>query len=775
MQCVQGKGIVNSISLKAGEAEFLAQARSIRRYGFAVLVMAFDEQGQADTFDRRIAICKRSYDLLVQDGFPATDIVFDPNVFPVGTGLSEHANYAVDFFQTVAWIRDNLPAVQISGGISNVSFAFRGNETVRSAMHAAFLYHAIQNGLTMGIVNTEQLQVYDSIAPDLLELVEAVLFNRHKHATEQLLAYANQYQGQHEQATPTQEVWRAHTVEQRIVHALINGIDTHIEQDVELARQLHAHPMQVIEGELMAGMNQVGDLFGQGKMFLPQVVKSARVMKKAVAYLEPFLHAASAKEVKKAGTIVIATVKGDVHDIGKNIVSVVLQCNNYQIVDLGVMVAAETILDTAIAQQADAIGLSGLITPSLDEMVFVAQEMERRGFTIPLLIGGATTSRLHTAVKIDTVYSGPVIHIADASKAVTEITRLLSGNKKEIAQQIKQSYAELREGYTSRQREKSMLSLQAARANKLQLIYQPVRPNELGIQEVFIGAEVVKDYIDWTPFFRTFELYGHYPAILKDPVVGKQATELFQDAQRLLTDFIGKRNLKIKGVFGLFAANSIGDDIELYDTNGAVINTLRTLRQQGQKTATAPNIALADFIAPKESNITDYIGLFCVSAGQQIDQWAQEAEKSFDIYASLLIKALGDRLVEAFAEFLHQHVRKKSWGYAPEENWTNEALIQEKYQGIRPAPGYPACPDHREKTTIFEVLQVPHRLGVNLTDSLAMYPVSSVSGYYFAHPESKYFGLGKIGEDQLLDYAQRSEIPIDQARRWLQPNLLETK
>jgi 5-methyltetrahydrofolate--homocysteine methyltransferase len=776
LKVIQGKGVVNSISLKEGEEKFIEYAKKIKRYGAAVIVMAFDEKGQADTYERRIEICKRSYDVLVdQVGFPAQDIIFDPNIFPVATGMEEHKLNALDFFRATKWIRENLPHAHISGGVSNVSFSFRGNDKVREAMHSAFLYHAIQNGMTMGIVNPEMLEIYDEIDPVLLEHVEDVLLNRREDATERLLDLAESFKGDFKANEKAIAEWRNGSVQERLTHSLVKGIDEFIEIDVEEARQAASKPIEVIEINLMAGMNVVGDLFGSGKMFLPQVVKSARVMKKAVAYLLPYIEAAKdGSTSSSAGKVLMATVKGDVHDIGKNIVSVVLACNNYEIIDLGVMVAPEKIIAAAVEHNVDIIGLSGLITPSLDEMVYLAKELDKLNVQIPIMIGGATTSRAHTAVKIAPQYKATVVHVNDASRAVTVAGNLLNSETKEkYTQDIRTEYDALREGYLNRSRDKNFLTIEQARANKLQLdwsTYAPIQPNFIGTKTVEVAIADLVDYIDWTPFFNSWELYGKYPAILTDEVVGEQATSLFADAQKMLTQLIDENWLTAKGILGVFPANTINDDdIQLTSDNGQPI-TFLTLRQQAQKTAGAPNIALADFIAPKDSGVQDYMGCFCVTTGFGVEEKAKAFEQNLDDYNSILIKALGDRLAEAFAEYLHEKVRKEIWGYASDEQLSNQELIAENYKGIRPAPGYPACPDHLEKPTIWKLLQVEEEIGVTLTESMAMWPASSVSGYYFAHPESKYFGLGKIKKDQVEDYSKRRNISLEQAEKWLAPN-----
>ncbi len=715
LKVIQGKGVVNSISLKEGEEKFIEYAKKIKRYGAAVIVMAFDENGQADNYERRIEICKRSYDVLVDKvGFPAQDIIFDPNIFPVATGMEEHKLNALDFFRATKWIRENLPYAHISGGVSNVSFSFRGNDKVREAMHSAFLYHAIKNGMTMGIVNPEMLEIYDEIDPVLLEHVEDVLLNRREDATERLLDLAESFKGDFKANEKAIAEWRNGSIQERLTHSLVKGIDEFIEIDVEEARQAASKPIEVIEINLMAGMNVVGDLFGSGKMFLPQVVKSARVMKKAVAYLLPFIEAEKDGISQSAGKILMATVKGDVHDIGKNIVSVVLACNNYEIVDLGVMVAPEKIIAAAIEHNVDIIGLSGLITPSLDEMVYLAKELDKINVQIPIMIGGATTSRAHTAVKIAPQYKATVVHVNDASRAVTVAGNLLNSDTKEkYTQDIRTEYDELREGYLNRSRDKNFLTIEQARANKLQLDwskYTPTKPNFIGTKTVDVAIADLVDYIDWTPFFNSWELYGKYPAILTDEVVGEQATSLFADAQKMLAQLINENWLTAKGILGIFPANTVNDDdIQLTTDNGQQF-TFLTLRQQSQKTAGAPNIALADFIAPKDIGVQDYMGCFCVTTGFGVEEKAKKFEKDLDDYNSILVKALGDRLAEAFAEYLHLQVRKEIWGYASDENLSNQELIAENYKGIRPAPGYPACPDHLEKPTIWKLLNVEQEI-----------------------------------------------------------------
>ncbi len=915
LQVVQGKSVVNSISLKEGEATFIHHAKLIKRYGAAVIVMAFDEDGQADTYERRIEICKRSYDILVnQVQFPPEDIIFDPNIFPVATGMEEHRLNALDFFNATKWIKENLPYASVSGGVSNVSFSFRGNNVVREAINAAFLYHAIQHGMNMGIVNPTMLEVYDEIPKDLLEHVEDVLFDKRDDATERLLDFAETVKGQKKDDVAKVQEWRSEPLQDRITHALVKGIDAFIVEDVEEARQVVNKPIQVIEGHLMTGMNVVGDLFGSGKMFLPQVVKSARVMKKAVAYLQPYIEAEKkapkspkgtlhwktadpllysllkdfAKqmrnqpteaesllwkvlsnkqlddfkfrrqhiigsyiadficlkanlivevdgsihqlpenktsdeertkwlenegyrvvrftnkevlsnlddvikqirenlavpplEVRRQGKILMATVKGDVHDIGKNIVNVVLGCNNYEIVDLGVMVPPEKIIETAKKENVDVIGLSGLITPSLDEMVYVSQEMEKQGFNIPLLIGGATTSRAHSAVKIAPHYSNTVVHVNDASRAVTVVGNLLQKDNNVYKEQIREEYEKFREQFLKRGKQKEYVSIEEARERKFKIDWKTtdiVKPKQLGIQDIQdFDITILEDYIDWSPFFRSWDLHGKYPDILTDDIVGKQATELFKDAKVLLQKVFDEKLLKAKAVFGLFPANTVNDDDIEVTVENQTPNTKHqflTLRQQLKKREGVPNFALADFIAPKDTGIQDYIGCFCVTTGFGTEQLAKEFEENHDDYNSIMIKALADRLAEAFAEYLHKEVRTKHWNYASEDHLTNEDLIAESYKGIRPAPGYPACPDHLEKKTIWDILKVEETIGVKLTESLAMWPAASVSGYYFANPEAKYFGLGKITEDQLDDYAKRRGISKEDAAKWLNPNLVDS-
>lgn len=778
LKCIQGKGVVNSISLKEGEETFIHQAKTIKRFGAAVIVMAFDEEGQADNYERRIEICKRSYDILVdQVGFPPQDIIFDPNIFPVGTGMDEHKNNAVDFFRATKWIRENLPGAHVSGGVSNVSFSFRGNNAVREAMHSAFLYHAIQQGMDMGIVNPTMLEVYDDIDKELLTYVEDVLLNRRDDATERLLEFAESFKGEGKKREVDLS-WREGDVNERLSHALVKGIVEYIEEDTEEARQQHDRPIQVIEGPLMDGMNVVGDLFGSGKMFLPQVVKSARVMKKAVAYLLPYIEADKREGDKPNGKVLMATVKGDVHDIGKNIVGVVLGCNNYEVIDMGVMVPPDKIIQTAIEKNVDAIGLSGLITPSLDEMVTVAKEMQRAELKIPLLIGGATTSRVHTAVKIEQHYSNDqTVHVLDASRSVTVVEKLLGNHKEDFVEDIKKDYEKLRSHHEKNRGRKKLLSLKEAQSNafpitwKKEDTYQP-KKSGLTTFENYNLSDLV-DYIDWTPFFQTWELAGRFPRILEDEVVGESATKLYEDAQIMLQQIVDEKWLEAKAVVGLFPANSDGDDIEIYkdDSRTEVLSVQHTMRQQLKKTKKASNMALADFIAPKASGIPDYIGGFVVTTGIGIEKHIERFEKDHDDYNSIMLKALADRLAEAFAEKMHEHVRKDLWGYASAEQFDNDALIKEKYQGIRPAPGYPACPDHTEKPDLFKLLNAQENTGVALTESMAMTPAASVSGWYFAHPESKYFGVGKIGKDQVEDLAKRKGLSFEEMEKWLGPNL----
>jgi 5-methyltetrahydrofolate--homocysteine methyltransferase len=778
LKCLQGKSIVNSISLKAGEEEFLRQAKLCLRYGAAVIVMAFDENGQADNYQRRVEICGRSYNLLREKlNFPGEDIIFDPNIFPVATGIEEHRRNALDFFEATAWIKENLAGAKVSGGVSNVSFSFRGNQRVREAMHSSFLYHAIKHGMDMGIVNPTMLEVYEEIPKDLLERVEDVLLDRRDDATERLLEFAQSVKGE-AKSKEKDLSWREAPVEKRIEYALVKGIVDFIEADTEEARPNFSQALGLIEGPLMDGMNVVGDLFGSGKMFLPQVVKSARVMKKAVAYLQPYLEAekaAATGQLQKKGKILLATVKGDVHDIGKNIVGVVLACNNFDIVDLGVMVPLQEIIKRAKEEEVDVIGLSGLITPSLDEMIYVAQEMERQKMDIPLMIGGATTSRVHTAVKIFPEYSNIVVHVNDASRSVPIAQKIANASSRtDFQEKINEEYLSLRENYLNRSQAKKLLSISEARANKLKLDFKPediTKPKKLG---TFIWEDIdlasLREYIDWTPFFQTWQLHGKFPKILEDKVVGQEATALFADAQEMLNDIISENWLKAKAVYGIWEANTVNeDDIKLRITAKESM-TFRTLRQQTAKAKGQANLALADFIAPIESGLTDYIGAFAVTAGLGIEEHLERFAREHDDYKSILLKALADRLAEALAEALHAKVRRKVWGYAAKEGLANEELIKEEYRGIRPAPGYPACPDHLEKLSIFKLLE-PEQIGMALTESMAMTPASAVSGYYFAHPRSKYFGLGKIDRSQISDFAERKGISQEEAEKWLRPNL----
>ena len=779
LKCVQGKGIVNSISLKNGEEEFIQQAKTIKKFGAAVVVMAFDEKGQADTYERRKEICERSYRILVDRvKFNPQDIIFDPNIFPVATGMEEHRRNALDFFLATKWIKENLPGAKVSGGVSNVSFSFRGNDRVREAMHAAFLYHAIHHGMDMGIVNPTMLEVYADIPKDLLERVEDVLFDRREDATERLLDFAETVKAADKKEV-VNEAWRSQPVSKRIEHALVKGILDFIIEDTEAARLELVNPLKVIEGPLMDGMNVVGDLFGEGKMFLPQVVKSARVMKKAVAYLEPFMPLPEeGQEASSLKKILLATVKGDVHDIGKNIVGVVLACNSYQIIDLGVMVDAQKIIDEAIKNKVDIIGLSGLITPSLDEMVNVASEMERQGLKIPLLIGGATTSRIHTAVKIDPVYSGTVVHVTDASKSVPIAGEAISEETKEAYhKQIKATYRELREEHEAKQSVKQLVSYEEAKANPVEIdwsSFEPVKPKKLGRTVLEdLDLTVLRKYIDWTPFFSTWMLSGKYPKIFEDPIVGDEAKRLFADAQAMLDRLIAERWLSAKAVFTLLPVQRKQDDAVVFEPNDENFEIARFhfLRQQGKKGKGVPNRSLADYLHPDQ---TDYLGCFAVTAGLGMEAKLAEFQAAGDDYNDILFKALADRLAEAAAEYVHEIVRKEYWGYSTEEGLDTESLIREEYPGIRPAPGYPACPEHSEKETIAKLLDLENTVGITLTSSFAMYPTSSVSGFYFGHPESKYFGLGKIAEDQVGSYAMRKGISIEQAERLLSPNLAYT-
>ena len=778
LQVVQGKCVVNSISLKEGEDKFIWEATQIKRYGAAVIVMTFDEIGQADNYERRIEIAERSYKVLVDKvGFASEDIIFDLNIFPVATGMDEHRKNAIDFIEATRWVRQNLPNANVSGGVSNVSFSFRGNNTVREAMHSVFLYHAIKAGMNIGIVNPAMLEVYDDIPKDLLEHVEDVILDRRADATERLLDFSETVKGKKKEDDTTALEWRNLPLQERITHALVKGIDTFIVEDSEEARQLANKPIEVIEGHLMIGMNVVGDLFGAGKMFLPQVVKSARVMKKAVTYLNPFIEAEKGEKQQALGKVLMATVKGDVHDIGKNIVSVVLGCNNYEIVDLGVMVPPEKIIEAAKKENVDIIGLSGLITPSLDEMVYLAKEMERQNFSVPLLIGGATTSKAHTAVKIDPIYKNAVVHVNDASRAVTVVGDLLNTKTShEYISKLKRDYDEFREKFLKRGKTKSYLSINEARKRKYTIDWNTTeisKPNELGIQTFKqLSLKELLPFIDWRPFFMSWDLHGRFPEILTDDIVGEQATQLFEDAQVILKEIIKNQSLKAKAVFGLFEANSINDDDISIKKNGKEIAVFRTLRQQLKKREGITNNALADFVAPQSTNIKDYMGAFCVAIFGA-DQLVNSYKENEDDYNAIMVQAIADRFAEAFAEYLHKQIRTKHWGYAENEELTNEDLIRETYKGIRPAPGYPACPDHLEKETIWELLNVEQKIGVTLTDSLAMWPAAAVSGYYFGNPEAKYFGLGKITDDQVEDYANRKGITKEKARKWLHPNLAE--
>ncbi|MCE2790684.1 MAG: methionine synthase, partial [Saprospiraceae bacterium] len=779
LKCVQGKCIVNSISLKEGETEFKRQASLLRKYGAATVVMAFDEDGQADTIERKVTICERAYRILTEEiGFPATDIIFDPNIFAVATGISEHNDYAINFIEATRQIKQRCPGAKISGGVSNISFSYRGNDKVREAMHSAFLYHAIQAGMDMGIVNAGMIEVYEEVDKELLLLVEDVLFNRHEKATEALTNYAERISGGG-RVVQKDLRWREAPVAERLSYALVKGITEFIDQDTEEARLKYPSPLQVIEGPLMDGMNHVGDLFGAGKMFLPQVVKSARVMKKSVAWLTPYIEAEKSGASTSKGKILMATVKGDVHDIGKNIVGVVLACNNYEIIDLGVMVSADKILQAALEHQVDVIGLSGLITPSLDEMVHVAKEMQRLGFTLPLLIGGATTSKTHTALKIAPQYEGPVIYVLDASRSVGVVSQLLSADKasvREFTGEIDREYAQVRLRRLEGQSEKEYVSLEEARAASVQVDwknYRPVEPARLGIHVWDeIPLDLLIPYIDWTPFFTSWQLKGKYPAIFRDPFVGTEAKLLHDNALAMLQLIIGESRLKARAVTGIFPANSTGDDIQVFtdDTTGDAY-VLHCLRQQRKKADGLPYFCLADFIAPKESGYRDYIGAFAVTAGIGIEKWIAQYEAEHDDYSAIMMKALADRLAEALAEFLHEKIRKEDWGYASTEKLDAQGLIEEKYQGIRPAPGYPACPDHTEKDTLWQMLNVEANTGMFLTESKAMYPAASVSGWYFANREARYFGLGNIGKDQVEDYARRKGLTIDEVEKWLASHL----
>ena len=779
LECVQGKGVVNSISLKEGEADFLAKARLIRQYGAAVIVMAFDEDGQADTYERKVEICRRAYQLLTEQvGFPPEDIIFDPNVFAVATGIEEHNEYAKAFIEACKQIKASCPYALVSGGVSNVSFAFRGNDKVREAMHAAFLYHAINAGMDMGIVNASQLAVYDDLPKPLLEAVEDVLFNRREDATDRLVNLADTLKGPGKKKRVNRE-WRKLSVAERLRYALVEGIIEYIEADTEEARLNYERPIQVIEEPLMDGMDRVGELFGDGKMFLPQVVKSARVMKKAVAHLIPYIEKEQAEgAIRFRGKIVMATVKGDVHDIGKNIVGVVLGCNNYEVIDLGVMVPAEEILETARKENADIIGLSGLITPSLDEMVHVAGEMEREGFQIPLLIGGATTSKVHTAVQIEPAYSGATIHVRDASRSVGVVSHLMSSERQQtFTEQTREEYAEIRERRAKNRQQANLLPFAVAQERRSTLDwrnYQPSSPRMIGTKvfEDYPLAELV-DYIDWNPFFTTWGLRGKYPNILENPEVGEEARKLLKDAETLLRIIVEEKKFQARAVVGLFPANGVSEDTEIYadEARTETIATLHHLRQQTEQPFTRPNLSLGDFIAPKTTGVPDYIGGFAVTTGIGVSEFCAEFEREQDDYNSIMAKALADRLAEAFTERMHQHVRTTLWGYAVDETLDNEALITEKYRGIRPAPGYPACPDHNQKRVLFELLKATENTGISLTESLAMFPAASVSGWYYSHPEARYFSISRIGEDQVSDYAERTGMDIETAKRWLKPLL----
>ncbi len=777
LKCLQGKGVVNSISLKEGEEQFIEQAKKVRKYGAAVIVMAFDEDGQADTIQRKVEICQRSYDILTQKvGFPPQDIIFDPNIFAVATGIEEHNEYGIAFIEATRQIKQQMPLTSVSGGVSNVSFSFRGNNPVREAMHAAFLYHAVQAGMDMGIVNAGMMEVYEEVPKDLMELVEDVLLNRREDATERLVEFAETVKSKGKKRVKD-DTWRKTSVEERLKHALVKGIVDHIEADTEEARQKYDKPLHVIEGPLMDGMNVVGDLFGSGKMFLPQVVKSARVMKKSVAYLQPFIEEEKLKSGntgQEQGKILMATVKGDVHDIGKNIVGVVLACNNYKVIDLGVMVPTAKILKTAKEEKVDVIGLSGLITPSLDEMVDVASEMERQGFDIPLLIGGATTSQMHTAVKIEPKYSGATIHVKDASRSVPVVQALLSDKKDNFVKEVKEKYTNFRDRHAKKNVRKNLIPIEAARSNKFKIdwdAYTPPTPNFTGIQ-VFdhYSLKELAQYIDWTPFFSSWQLKGKYPAILEDEKVGKQATQLFEDAQKMLERIIEEKWLTARAVIGIFPAQVVEDDTIAVQAEEMELS-FHCLRQQVKKAKNLPNRSLADFIAPKESGQTDYIGTFAVTTGIGIEKWVKKFEAEQDDYNAILLKSLADRLAEAFAERMHERVRKEFWGYATDEQLDNNELIKEQYKGIRPAPGYPACPDHTMKQTIWQLLDVETNTGMKLTESCAMYPAASVSGFYFSHPESTYFGIGQVAKDQVSDLAQRKALSLAKMEKWLQPSL----
>lgn len=779
LQCAQGKCVVNSISLKVGEEEFIRQAKLVKAYGAATIVMAFDEDGQADNYERRVEIVKRSYDLMVgpKINFPPEDIIFDLNIFPVATGMEEHRKNAIDFFKATRWVRENLPGAHVSGGVSNVSFSFRGNNPVREAMHSAFLYHAIREGMDMGIVNPQMLEVYDDIPKELLERVEDVLLDRRDDATERLLDFAESFVGKKKEDVKDNK-WREGTVEERLSHALVKGIIEFIDEDTEEARQKYGRPLHVIEGPLMAGMNIVGDLFGEGKMFLPQVVKSARVMKKSVAYLTPYLEAEKAESggSHSVGKILLATVKGDVHDIGKNIVGVVLACNNYEIVDLGVMIPKEKILEEAIKHKVDVIGLSGLITPSLDEMVDVAREMQERGMKLPLLIGGATTSRVHTAVKIDPHYDGAVVHVLDASKSVPVASDFISEERRTATLiKYKEEYEGFRADYAKKKSNKKYIPYAEAKANhaKLEFKAEDIKKPEVLGSQFFLDYDLaeIRDYIDWTPFFATWQLTGKYPKIFENKIIGEEAKKLFDDANEMIDYVIENKLLKANGVVAFHEATRVGDTVFIKDENGIQIEQFEFLRQQGKKGSGLPNMSLADNIAPQESGLKDYMGFFAVTAGLEIEKLVAKYDADHDDYNSILIKAVADRFAEAFAELMHERTRREFWGYSPDEKLDTEGLIKEKYDGIRPAPGYPACPDHTEKSKLFNLLDPEGKTGIALTESYAMYPAASVSGFYFAHAGSKYFGLGKVAKDQVEDYAKRKEMELPKMERWLAPNL----
>ncbi|VAW29539.1 5-methyltetrahydrofolate--homocysteine methyltransferase [hydrothermal vent metagenome] len=782
LKCIQGKGIVNSISLKNGEEEFLEHARKIRDYGAAAVVMAFDENGQAATYERRIEVCHRAYELLTQKiNFPPEDIIFDPNILAIGTGMAEHNQYAVDFIKATKWIKENLPYTKVSGGVSNLSFAFRGNNPVREALNSVFLYHAIKAGMDMGIVNPGMLQIYDEIPADLRKLAEDVVLNRRKDATERLLVYADEVKNKHAGKKVKTDAWRKEPVNKRLEHALVKGITDYIEGDVEEARKQFPRALNVIEQPLMAGMNRVGDLFGEGKMFLPQVVKSARVMKQAVSYLLPYIEAEKQEgDAANAGKVVLATVKGDVHDIGKNIVGVVLSCNNYEVIDLGVMVPAEKILEIAQNENADVVGLSGLITPSLEEMVQVASEMKRKGLKVPLLIGGATTSAIHTAVKIAPGYNQPVIHVRDASKVTGVLSKLFSPSEHEkYEEEIRTSYEKMREQHFGRQRKKKYISLKEARENCFKPEWKVAdisKPKFIGTKYFEDYAlEKLRPYIDWTFFFHAWKINGKYPAIFNDPVKGEEAKKIYDDAQEMLDKIVSEKWLQAKGAIGIYPAHTIGDSVEVFSPEKKKLADFHFLRNQGQKEAGTPNLSLSDFIAPKETGLTDYLGFFAVTTGLGIEKQIKVFEADNDDYQAIMLKIMADRLAEAFAERLHERVRKEFWGYASDERLNMEKILHEKYRGIRPAPGYPACPEHSEKRTIFDLLKVEEKTGIRLTENYAMYPAASVSGYYFAHPQARYFNVGKLLPDQIEDYARRKGLSPENVKRLLNMNIVENE